>query len=63
MTGRGVLLLICIGFAVIADRAEGSPRIQLIDRLNETRPCREDETLLRVYLSVLVDKGDGDGDG
>jgi hypothetical protein len=27
MTGRGVLLLIWIGLVVIADRAEGSPRI------------------------------------
>jgi hypothetical protein len=43
MTGRGVLLLIWIGFVLIADRAEGSPEFMFIDRpladrLNETRP-------------------------
>jgi hypothetical protein len=38
MTGRGVLLLIWIGFVLMANRAEGSLGFRLIDRLKVTEP-------------------------
>jgi len=41
MTGRGVLLLIRIGSAVMANRAEGSLGFRFIDLLKVTEPVAE----------------------